>query len=119
MPIESTQTAIIPRRKKMTIMKHFITLHSFYRQPRQQLPKQNIQDIYKEVSRLKCESEIIGYWVYCFVSPEIGAQLLAVGFWYSYKHDAFVYSGFPKSGPADDEGLDEIRARLGCHRLAQ
>jgi hypothetical protein len=27
------------------------------------------------------------------------AQLLAVGFWYSYKHEAFVYSGFPKADP--------------------
>jgi hypothetical protein len=101
----------------MTIMEHFIMLHSLYRQSNQPLPPQDIEDIYKMVSRLKCKSEIIGYWVYCFVSLEIGAQLLAVGFWYSYKHEAFVYSGFPKSGPADDEGLDEIRERLGSHRI--
>jgi hypothetical protein len=105
--------------RKMTIMEHFIMLHNLYRQSGRQLPPQDIRDIYKIVFRLKCKSEIIGSWVYCFVSPEIGAQLLIVGFWYSYKHEAFVYSGFPKSGPADDEGLDEIRARLESHRIVQ
>jgi hypothetical protein len=101
----------------MTIMEHFITLHSLYRQSDRQLPPKDIQDVYKIVSRLKCKSEIIGHWVYCFVSAETGAQLLAVGFWYSYKHEAFVYSGFPKSGPANDESLEEIRARLGSRRV--
>jgi hypothetical protein len=72
---------------------------------------------YKEAVSLamqnRIKAEIIGKWLYCFTTPMIGAQLQAAGFWYSFKHCAYVYSGHPKEGPADDETLDEIRARLG------
>ncbi|MDR2783191.1 MAG: hypothetical protein LBB48_05035 [Treponema sp.] len=98
----------------MTVkIEHFILLHSIYRNSGQPLPPLEKEDIQKVVTRLKCRAEIIGTWVYCFVSPEIGLQLLAVGFWFSFKHNTYVYSGYPKGGPANDETLDEIRGRLG------
>jgi hypothetical protein len=45
------------------------------------------------------------------------ALISTIGFWYSFKHCAYVYSGTPKELPADDETLDEIRARLGSHKI--
>jgi hypothetical protein len=49
----------------------------------------------------------------------IGIQLEAIGFWYSFKHEAYVFSGHPKDGIADDETLDEIRTRLGSSQLTK
>ena len=78
------------------------------------------------VMRFHIKSELIGQWIYCFTTPLIGYQLEAIGFWYSFKHCAYIYSGTPKENIADDETLapqpspkgegsplDEIRARLG------
>jgi hypothetical protein len=102
----------------MKIMEHFMALHSIYGKSGHPLPPLEKEDIQKIITRLKCRAEIIGTWVYCFVSPEIGTKLQAVGFWFSFKHHAYVYSGFPKGGPADDESLDEIRERLGSRKAA-
>jgi hypothetical protein len=101
----------------MKIMEHFILVHSIYRNSSQPLSSLEKEDIQQVLTHLKCRAEIIGTWVYCFVSPEIGLQLQAAGFWFSFKHNAYVYSGYPKSGPADDENLDEIRTRLGSRKI--
>jgi hypothetical protein len=73
----------------------------------------NFKEALALVIRYHIKAEIIGYWLYCFTSPLIGFQLETIGFWYSFKHNAYVFSGTEKEGPADDETLDEIRARLG------
>jgi hypothetical protein len=103
----------------MTIIKYFITLHSLYRNANHTLPPQDKADIQKLVASLKCETEIIGTWVYCFAAAETGIRLLAFGFWFSFKHNAYIYSGCPKGGPAGDESLDEIRVRLGSRRITK
>ena len=64
------------------------------------------------VKRYHIKAEIIGEWLYCFPSLLIGVQLLCIGFWFNYKHGAYIYTGKPKAVPADDETLDEIRSRL-------
>jgi hypothetical protein len=66
------------------------------------------------VIRYHIKSEIIGQWLYCFTNQLIGFQLETIGFWYSFKHCAWVFSGKEKEVPAGDESLDEIRGRLGC-----
>jgi hypothetical protein len=101
----------------MKIIEHFILVHSIYRNSGQPFPPLEREDIQQVLTRLKCRAEIIGTWVYCFVSPGIGLQLLSAGFWFSFKHNAYVYSGYPKGGPADDESLDDIRKRLGSKAL--
>ena len=73
----------------------------------------NMQEAVALVMRYHIKSEIIGHWLYCFTTPLIGCQLESIGFWFSYKHRAYVYTGFPKKYPADEETLDEIRERLG------
>ena len=77
----------------------------------------DIQGALSLVMRYHIKAEIIGQWLYCFTTPLIGIQLECIGFWYSFKHCAYVYSGFPKAGPADIGSLDEIRARLGSQKV--
>jgi hypothetical protein len=40
-----------------------------------------------------------------------------LGFWFSGKHKAWVYSGKPKKGWAGKETLDEIRAKKGSQKI--
>jgi hypothetical protein len=96
----------------MTLL-HFIRLHSVIRYAGRFSPVANFQEAIALVIRYHIKAEVIGEWIYCFTSPLFGWQLEASGFWYSFKHDAYVYSGTDKAGQADDETLDEIRARLG------
>ena len=92
-------------------------LHSIIKYGGQFNPVPGFQEAINLVTRYRIKTEIIGHWLYCFTTDLIGVQLQAIGFWYSYKHCAYVYSGHPKEGPADDESLDEIRARLGSRDL--
>jgi hypothetical protein len=75
------------------------------------------QEILQKIINLDCEIEIIGCWIYCFNSKEVREQLKELGFWFSGKHKAWVYSGKPKKGRAGKETLDEIRARKGSQKI--
>jgi len=97
----------------MSWLQHFINLHSLLKYAGRFVPVESLQEAVSLVMRYHIKSEIIGNWLYCFTSPLIGVQLLFSGFWYSYKHSAYVYSGGPKEGMPDEETLDEIRFRLG------
>ena len=97
----------------MSIIQHHIKIHSVYKYQGRFAPVENLNEALSLVSLNRMKAELIGTWLYCFTTDLIGVQLLALGFWYSFKHNAFVYSGRPKDGIADDETLDEIRARLG------
>ena len=97
----------------MSIIQHYIKIHSIYKYPRRFIPVVDIKEAVNLVSKNRMKAEIIGKWLYCFTTALIGIQLLSIGFWYSLKHSAYVYSGRSKDGIVDDETLDEIRARLG------
>ena len=77
------------------------------------------QDILQKIINFDCEIEIIGYWIYCFNSKEVKEQLKELGFWFSGKHKAWVYSGKPKRKIFSHETLDEIRARKGSQKVAK
>ena len=101
----------------MSFIHHFIMIHSAMKYSGMFPKVQSVQEAITLVSSFRIKSELIGGWLYCFTNPIIGCQLEALGFWYSYKHEAFVYSGYPKEAFADDETLDEIRKRLGSTPL--
>jgi hypothetical protein len=101
----------------MSWLQHFIRIHSILKYAGVFTPVANMQEALSLVRRYHIKAEIIGQWLYCFPSHLIGVQLLCIGFWFSYKHCAYVYSGKPKGGPADDETLDEIRSRLGSQQV--
>jgi len=77
----------------------------------------DFQDILQQIINFDCEIEIIGYWIYCFKSKEVKDQLKELGFWFSGKHKAWVYSGKPKRNISSRETLDEIRARKGSQKI--
>jgi hypothetical protein len=79
----------------------------------------NMKEAISLANRHHIKSEIIGEWLYCFTSPIIGYQLEGSGFWYSYKHDAYVYSGNEKNGSPNNGTLDEIRYSLGYWPLLE
>ena len=75
------------------------------------------QEILNRIINLDCEIEIIGYWIYCFKSKEIREQLKELGFWFSGKHKAWIFSGRNKRNITSRETLDEIRARKGSQKI--
>jgi hypothetical protein len=75
------------------------------------------QEVLQKIINLDCEIEIIGYWIYCFNSKEVREQLKELGFWFSGKHKAWIYSGRPKRLRAGKETLDEIRAKKGSQKI--
>jgi len=101
----------------MSIIQHYVRIHSVYRYAEKFPSVANIQEALALVMCNNLKAEIIGQWLYCFANALIGCQLEAVGFWFSYKHRAYVYSGRKKDFPAFDESLDEIRARLGSEQV--
>jgi hypothetical protein len=101
----------------MSIIQHYIKLHSILKYPNRFTSFSDFQGVVNLIQKNHIKSEIIGQWIYSFTTDLIGVQLLALGFWYSFKHYAYVYSGNPKDGIPDDETLDEIRARLGSKQI--
>ena len=97
----------------MRFIQHFMFVHSVYKYAGRFPSVFTFHEALALVRRNCIKSEMIGRWLYCFATELVGVQLLAIGFWYSYKHGAYVYSGSPKQDAAGYESLDEIRARLG------
>ena len=77
----------------------------------------SFQEILQKIITLDCEIEIIGYWIYCFKSKEVREQLKELGFWFSGKHKAWIYSGRAKRNITSRETLDEIRASKGSQKV--
>jgi hypothetical protein len=101
----------------MIAIQHYIKIHSILKYPgRFKIVKSN-EEALNLISLNRLKAEIIGQWIYCFTTALIGVQLQSIGFWYSYKHQAYVFSGGPKDGNPYDETLDEIRARLGSWQV--
>lgn len=101
----------------MSLVQHIIRIHSVIRYAGMFPTVANMQEALALAIRYNLKAECIGHWLYCFTTPLIGVQLEAAGFWYSVKHCAFIFSGSEKDGLADDESLDEIRARLGSEKI--
>ena len=70
-------------------------------------------EILRTVSRMNVRAEIIGFWIYAFQSYEYREQLKELGFWFSAKHRAWIYSGGRKRPIRGRYTTDENRARWG------
>ena len=102
----------------MRFIQHFVIVHSVLKYAGMFPIVKDTQEAINLAKHYRIKSEIIGQWLFCFTTDLIGVQLQTIGFWYSYKHSAYVYSGGPKQDMADDESLDEIRQRLGSYRIS-
>jgi len=100
-------------------MEHYIKVHSVIKYASMFPPVAHIQEAIILVIRYHIKAVIIGQWLYCFTNPLIGIQLEAAGFWYSFKHSAYIYSGTPKEYPAGLENLEEIKSRLGSQNVKE
>ncbi len=68
-------------------------------------------DILKKVVHFDVDIEIIGFWIYvreCW-SVEAKQTLKDLGFWYSSKHKAFVFSGGKKKKIRTRMSIDQVR----------
>ena len=62
--------------------------------------------------------EIIGFWIYAFDSFAYREQLKELGFWFSGKHKAWIFSGGPKAAKKGWYTTDENRAKWGSQTVA-
>lgn len=74
-------------------------------------------DILKKVIHFNIRIEIIGYWIYAFESFEYKDKLKTMGFWFSKKHRAWVYSGGKKGKFRTNFSLDEIKKNHGYQSI--
>jgi hypothetical protein len=76
-------------------------------------------DILAQAMRLNCRIEIIGFWIYAFDSLSVKDQLKDLGFWFSGKHKAWIYSGSVKRRIHTRLSTDDNRSRWGCEVLRE
>jgi len=70
-------------------------------------------EVLSKVMDLNCDIEIIGFWIYAFNSFEVKEQLKELGFWFSKKHKAWVYSGTKKRFTRSRSTTEDIREKHG------
>ena len=99
------------------LLQHYIGIHSVIKYAGMFPPVSGMQEALALAIRYHINAVIIGEWLYCFTTPLIGFQLETIGFWYSVKHCAYVFSNTEKEGPAGGETLDQIKARLGSRKV--
>lgn len=75
-------------------------------------------DILRAVVHFDVDVEIIGFWIYAFRSYEYRTQLAELGFWFSAKHKAWIYSGGRKRPIRGRHSTDENRAKWGFQKVA-
>lgn len=75
--------------------------------------------ILRQVMGLNVKIEIIGYWIYCFDSYESRTELQGMGFWFSKKHKAWVFSGGKKKLIKSKYSTDDIRNMHGSEVIKE
>lgn len=70
-------------------------------------------DILAKVARMPCRAEIIGFWIYCFDAYAVREELKTIGFWFSVKHKAWIYSGRRKIPIRSHMTTAQVRNRWG------
>ena len=71
-------------------------------------------EILREVMKLNCRIEIIGYWIYAFDSFAVKDNLKEMGFFFSGKHKAWIYNGGAKIRRKSFYTTQENRDNWGC-----
>ena len=70
-------------------------------------------EILKKVIHFNMDIEIIGFWIYARNSFEVKDTLKELGFWFSKKHKAWVFSGSKKRNIRTRMTTDDIRNTHG------
>ena len=80
---------------------------------------QTFAHILRDIIELNITIEIIGFWIYVFDSFEEKDRLKEMGFWFSRKHKAWVYSGRKKTRTRTGLSTDEIRNLHGSEQIKE
>jgi DnaJ-class molecular chaperone len=75
------------------------------------------QDILKQIIYLDCEIEMIDYWIYSFNSYSVHEYLKELGFWFSSKHKAWIYSGTRKNRYVTKATLEQLRQSKSNYKV--
>ena len=78
---------------------------------------QMFAEILRKIMHWNITIEIIGFWIYAFESFEARDDLKELGFWFSKKHRAWVYSGSSKRRRPSHMTLDDIRNTHGSETI--
>ena len=73
--------------------------------------------VLQKIVDLDIEIEIIGTWVYCFRAFDCKDFLKSIGFWFSSKHKAWVYSGGVKRNRRSRYNLSDIERMHGYEKI--
>ena len=73
--------------------------------------------ILSKIIKLDITIEIIGTWVYCFNAYNDKDFLKTLGFWFSSKHRAWVYTGKPKRNTYSKYTLIDIENKHGYKKI--
>jgi hypothetical protein len=79
------------------------------------IDKTVFSDILEKIINLDINIEIIGFWIYCTNSIHHKDYLKELGFWFSGKHKAWIYSGSQKKriktriNPRERYNVDEVK----------
>ena len=74
-------------------------------------------DILRQIIDWNMTIEIIGFWIYAFESFEYKDQLKELGFWFSKKHRAWIYSGDKKRKIRSRYTTDDVRGMHGSETV--
>lgn len=77
------------------------------------------EDILKKIIDFDMTIEIIGFWIYAKNSFMYKDELKALGFWFSGKHKAWIFSGSKKKSRATRLTEDQIKNIHGCKSVKQ
>jgi len=73
--------------------------------------------ILQKIIHFEMDIEVIGVWIYAFNSYEYKEQLKELGFWFSKKHKAWIFSGMKKRNLRTKYTTNDVRNMHGSHKV--
>lgn len=74
-------------------------------------------EVLKDIMEFNMTIEIIGFWIYAFNSFTYKEELKKMGFWFSKKHRAWIFSGRAKMKIRSRYSTDAVREMHGVEHL--
>ncbi len=73
--------------------------------------------IIKEIMKFDIDIQVIGTWIYAFNSYFYKEELKKLGFWFSKKHKAWIFSGRKKRCIKTKNTLEDNKKEYGCKKV--
>lgn len=82
-----------------------------------QYSEDKFSEILRNIVDFNIRIEIIGFWIYAFESYQYKNALKELGFWFSKKHKAWVYSGDKKRKVRSKLTTNDVRTIHGSREI--